>query len=134
MSSQPVIATYNMYYLVSQETYERCQVEKQNLDEKLTLYPKKLAKKIKAILTVLAASGLKWNIIGTVQPNPPDFPVHWNILEMTAFCVGVKGREPSYLSSFVNLLVTADISSELVVPKIRKKILKRKREAERAKK
>lgn len=62
-------ATVNTYYLVSKDIYDKCERSNQNVDEKLAEFPKRLTKKIKAVLTALAASGLRWDVVGNVDGN-----------------------------------------------------------------
>lgn len=126
-----VHAMTNTYYMVSKELYERCKQDKQNVDDKLSEYPKRFAKRIKAVLVSLSTSGLRWDVLGNVQGNSAEFPTSWNVLQLTSYCIQPKGPVPNFLDSFINLLLQTKVQEDLLSPKIRKKIAKRKKELEK---
>lgn len=75
-------------------------------------------KKIKSVLTYLAAGGLTWNLLGCVNAQSDYFPNDFNVLTHAAYVVSGKGSEPKELSTFLKFLISFEVPLKLFCIKI----------------
>ncbi|CAL8134155.1 unnamed protein product [Orchesella dallaii] len=100
----------------------------QQLEEKISSYPKPTQNKIKKLLKVFEENGLEIDKTGTVKAITGYFDSEWNILPYTLYCIRAKDK-PSDFENFANLISTIKFPKgllSLTVSKHVKKVARRK--------
>lgn len=123
----------HVYYVVKHDVYYKCRIKREEIDEQLALHPKKVVKKVKDVHTLLAASGIKWNIIGQVMTFLEELSPFWNVLEQSVYAVKGEGEAPVEFKKFVRILVRLDAPLSLFCTKTQKLIIKTKKEIKKEK-
>lgn len=128
MSSAPV----NTFYLVDSASYDKYMQRKSESSLDVTKYPKRVANKIRKILTYLSSIGIQWNLIGsTVTSN--TLPQNLNVLSYSAYVVTGQGPEPESLSCFLDVLLNIDVPLKLFCAKIQKTLVRMRKTRQRSK-
>ncbi len=118
----------HVYYVVKHDVYYKCRIKRHEIDEQLALHPKKVVKKLKELHTLLAASGIKWNIIGQVVTFLEELSPFWNLMEQSVYAVKGDGDAPIDFKKFIRLLIRLDAPLGLFCSKTQKLIIKTKKE------
>jgi len=118
----------HVYYVVKHDVYHKCRIKRHEIDEQLALHPKKVVKKVKELHTLLAVSGIKWNIIGQVVTYLDELSPFWNVLDQSVYAVKGEGEAPIDFKKFIRLLIRLDAPLTLFCTKIQKLIIKTKKE------
>lgn len=125
MSSKAV----KVFYLVDRDNFDNY-LKNKEYGIHVEKFPLRIAKRVKQILTLLSAAGLKWNILGNVTHSPDDIPLDWNVLEHSAYAVTGNGQKPSQLLSFLKLLSLCKAPLSLLCMRLQSKLKKEKKKAE----
>lgn len=120
MSSKNV----EVFYLVGKDDYDKYVLAKTDVGTTVENIPKRVAVKIKKVLLLLAAAGLKWNILGCVTESPPGVPLDWNILDNSAYAVSGNGVEPRHFPVFLDLLINTEAPLKWFSLFVQKKLIR----------
>lgn len=124
----------NLYYVVKHDMYQKCRIKQNEVDEKLSAYPKRVVKKIKTLLTFLSAGGITWDLLGYCTSYTLELNPSWSVLEYTTYAVLGKGDEPPPFMQFIQLVIRLKAPITLFCSKIQKKILKQEKKIAKAQK
>lgn len=124
----------NLYYLVKHDMYEKCRIKQNEVDEKLSAYPKRVVKKIKILLTFLSAGGITWDLLGYCTSYTPELNTSWSVLEYSTYAVLGKGEEPPNFMQFILLIIRLKAPYDIFCSKVQKKILRQEKKKIKAQK
>ncbi len=121
------LTTANLYYVVKHDMYEKCRIKQNEVDEKLSAYPKRVVKKIKTLLTFLSAGGVTWDLLGYCTSYTPELNPSWSVLEYSTYAVLGKGDEPPNFIQYLLLVIRLKATRDLFCTKVQKKIIRQEK-------
>lgn len=122
------------FYVADKDTFEKYIAKKNEVQqEALSQFPKRITKKIGNILKFLAATGLRWSILGCLLQPMNDLPKDINVLEHCAFAISGVGSEPEFFPLFLKLLASLEIPVKWFCSKVQKRVKKLQLEEKRLK-
>lgn len=118
------------YYVISEEEYNQCFNQPQDIDLKIQKLPQLIKIKCKKLLVFLHGNGLSYNSYGIVNDSIPEIGTPFNLLEFLVYCISGKGHAPWHIDQFIQYLHRIKVPTELLCLKIKKKIIKLKNKKE----
>lgn len=110
------------FYLVKRQVYEKVNYLNQH-DDSLENLPKRIAKKIKTVLTFLWSANIHWTLLGYACDKDSEGLGVFNVLEYSSCAVTGKGTQPENFLAFVKILAKIDVPLSTFCIRVRKQIL-----------